>query len=62
MSFLYSFFDNICRLINNLKTFNEHMLMLVSTFIDRLVYKLSTDQKGLMRWLVWAKLQRVLFR
>ena len=36
--------------------------MLVSTFIDRLVYKLSTDQKGLMRWLGWAKLQRVLFR
>ena len=34
----------------------EHVLMLVGTFIDTLIrkkllgFKLSTDQKGLMRW------------
>ena len=30
-------FLDICGLINNLKTFNKHNLMLVGTFIDTLV-------------------------
>ena len=33
--------------------------MLVGTFIDTLVYKLSTDQKGIMRCIGWVKLQKV---
>ena len=36
-SFLFIFFVDIGGLINNLKTFNGHTLMLVGTFIDTLV-------------------------
>ena len=32
--FLFIFFAGICGLINNLKTFNGHALMLLGTFID----------------------------
>ena len=36
--------------------------MLVGTFIDTLVHKLSTDQKGIIRCLGWVKLGKVFFR
>ena len=38
-SFFFFFFADIFGLINNLKTFNGHALMLVGTFIDTLVRK-----------------------
>ena len=31
--------------------------MIVGTFIGTLVYKLSTDEKGIMRCLGWVKLR-----
>ena len=48
--------------INNSKKFNGHALMLVGTFIDALVNKLSADQNVIMRCLGWVKLQKDFFR